>query len=343
VDRVGSVLAYSLQVGDVPAGSLILMRGVGQPVFSLSELQRGSLFAAQLALALETARLNGELEARVKDLEATRGELVKAEKLATVGKLAAGLTHELSNPLAFTKASLHTLSSYSRDVKALWTTAREVAEELTQRDEPRSAELARRLLTAAGQQTQTSIQDVEDAAGDAMDGMRRVEALLTELRALSGGGPVSPAERVDVVQLLAGWTREGLLSRPLQMEVGAPVFAQVGREDLEASLGRILTFLCEASPERAGMPPAPVVIRASYEAGRPVMQLEDPLLELSEARRADIFDPRIQADSQGGHTLRLNFGLALAWRLLRRMGADLTVSPGVSGGSTFRLVLPVAE
>lgn len=343
VDRIGSALAYSLQVGDAPAGSLILFRGVGQPAFSVSELQRGSLFAAQLALALETARLNGELEARVKDLEATREELVKAEKLATVGKLAAGLTHELSNPLSFTKASLHTLTVYSRDVKSLWTTAREVAEELARRDDPHLAELANRLLTAAGKETEACIQDVEDAAGDARDGIRRVQELLGELRALSGGTPSSPAERVDVVTMLGKWTGDTLMSRPFQMDPSPPVFARVASNDLESSLGRIITFLCEASPPREGEPPVPVRIRSGYEAGRPFIQLEDPLLGLPEARRAEIFDPRIQADSRSGHTMRLNFGLALAWRLLRRMGADLTVTPGTSGGSVFQLLLPAAD
>lgn len=343
VDRVGSALAYSLQVGDAPAGALILLRGVTQPQFSVSELQRGSLFAAQLALALETARLNGELEARVKDLEATREELVKAEKLATVGKLAAGVTHELSNPLAFTKASLQALSSYSKDVKSLWSTTREVAEALAKRKEPELAELASKLLTVAGEETATSIQDAEDAAGDAMEGMRRVEALLTELRALSGGSPIAPTERVDVVPLLNTWMREDLLTRPVRVEADGAVFARIGRNDLESALGRILSFLCETTPSKAGAAPVPLMLRAGYESGRPVVQLEDPVLGLSVARRAEIFDPHIQVDSRAGHTMRLNFGLALAWRLLRRMGADLTVSPGASGGSIFRLVLPVAE
>jgi DNA-binding response OmpR family regulator len=343
VDRVGSALAYSLQVGTAPAGSLVLIRGVGQPAFSMSELQRGSLFAAQLALALETARLNGELEARVKDLEATREELVKAEKLATVGKLAAGITHELSNPLAFTKAGLQSLSSYSREVKSLWATARTVAGELSRRGDPDLAKLADQLLTAAGHETEASIQDVEESARDAMEGIRRVERLLEELRALSGGSPVSPAERVDVVRLLDAYTREGSLSRPIHLEISAPVFARVGLEDLESSVGRILAFLCEATPNPEGTPPVPVKIHAGYDAGRPFIQMEDPLFELSEERRAEIFDPHIQADSRSGHTMRLNFGLALAWRLLRRMGADLTVSPGMPAGSIFRLVLPVAE
>ncbi len=344
VHRLNAALAYSLQVGSAPAGSLILLRGAGQPAFSASELQRGSLFAAQLALALETARLNGELEERVKDLEATRQELVQAEKLASVGKLAAGLTHELSNPLAFTKASLHALSSYSRDVGSLWHAAREVAEELSRREEPRSAELARRLLTAAGAQTEEAIQDVQDAAADAADGIRRVEELLAELRTLSGSSPVSPAERVDVVELLEAWISEDTLGRPLRMETPAPTFARVGRDELASSLVRILAFLCEttAIPE-GGTPVPPLGVRAGYEAGRPCIWLEDPLLELSEERRSEIFEPRIQVDARGGRTMRLNLELALAWQILRRMGADLSLSPGPAGGSVFRLILPSAD
>ncbi len=342
VDRLGSALAYSLQVGRAPAGSLILMRGVGQPAFSVSELQRGSLFAAQLALALETARLNGELEARVKDLEATREELVKAEKLASVGKLAAGLSHELSNPLAFTKASLQALSAYSGSVRAVWTMSRQVASALQQRGEPQLAELARQLLTAAGPDTEASVQDAQEAASDAIDGIRRVEVLLTELRALSGSGPTAPAERVDVARLLRAWSGEGVLSRPVQLDMAPHVHANIGRVDLEESLGRILRFLCEATPARS-QGERPLMLRAGHEAGRPCIWIEDPLLELSEARRAEIFDPRLQADSKSGRTMRLNLGLALAWRLLRRMGADLAVSQGSSGGSVFRLLLPAAE
>ncbi|HEX8705585.1 MAG TPA: response regulator [Myxococcaceae bacterium] len=341
VDRLGSALAYSLQVGSAPAGSLILMRGPGQPAFSVSELQRGSLFAAQLALALETARLNGELESRVKDLEATREELVKAEKLASVGKLAAGLSHELANPLSFTKASLQSLSAYSRNVRSLWTVGREVAAELQERRDPALAQLARRLLNAAGTDTELCIQDAQEAAVDAVDGIRRVEELLNELRALSDSGPASPSERVDVVRLLNSWVGEDVLPRPVRLEVPGPVHARANRDELEASLVRILHFMCEASPALPHGEGA-LRLRAGYEAGHACIWIEDPLLELTEARRAEIFDPRIQADSRGGKTMRLNLGLALAWRVLHRMGADLSISQGSAGGSIFRLQLPAA-
>jgi signal transduction histidine kinase len=220
--------------------------------------------------------------------------------------------------------------------------SREVASALQQRGDPELAELARKLLTAAGPETESCIQDAQEAAGDALEGIRRVEELLNVLRALSGSGPTAPCERLDVALLLGAWSSKAALPRPVQLDVAAPVHANICRGDLEQSLGRILHFLCEATPARAEGE-RPLLLRAGHEAGRPCIWIEDPLLELSEARRAEIFDPRIQADSHGGRTMRLNLSLALAWRLLRGMGADLGVSQGGSGGSVFRLALPRGE
>ncbi|EAU63973.1 response regulator [Stigmatella aurantiaca] len=342
VARLGAAMAYPLQVGTAPAGSLILLRGIAQPAFSVSELQRGSLFSAQLALALETARLNSEMDARVKDMVSARGEMVKAEKLATAGKLAAGLTHELSNPLAFTKASLQALTGYSRNVKTLSATTRDVAHELASRGEPRLMELARRLLAVTGSEAQAAIQDSADAAEDAVDGIRRVEGLLSELRTLSGDCPVAPAEHLDVTPLLCTWQEKGQLARPIRVEAPNAVFAHVGRQELESSLMRLVTFLCDIPLERPGASQEAVVLRADYDKNRPVIWLEDPLLVLTEERRSDIFDARIQEDSHGGRTMRLNLSLALAYQVLRRMGADLAVLPAASGGSVFRLLLPAS-
>jgi CheY-like chemotaxis protein len=342
VSRLGAAIAYPLQAGSAPAGSLILMRGIAQPAFSASELQRGSLFCAQLALALETARLNSEMDARLKEMLVARGEMVKAEKLATAGKLAAGLTHELSNPLAFTKASLQALTGYSRNVKTLSSVTRDVAHELASRGEPRLVELARRLLAVTGSEAQAVIQDSADAAEDAVDGIRRVEGLLSELRTLSGDCPVAQFERLDVTPLLRVWTEKEHLPRPIRVEAPSAVFAHVGRKELEGSLARLVTFLCEMPLERPGASREPVILRAGHDKDRPVIWLEDPLLVLSEERRSDIFDARIQEDSHGGRTMRLNLSLALAYQILRRMGADLAVLPAASGGSVFRLLLPVA-
>ena len=55
----------------------------------------------------ELATLNADLKARLEELQATRERLVHAEKMAAVGTLAAGVGHEINNPLAFIISNLH--------------------------------------------------------------------------------------------------------------------------------------------------------------------------------------------------------------------------------------------
>ena len=55
----------------------------------------------------ELATVNANLQARLQELQATRERLVHAEKMAAVGTLAAGVGHEINNPLAFIISNLH--------------------------------------------------------------------------------------------------------------------------------------------------------------------------------------------------------------------------------------------
>lgn len=61
-------------------------------------------------------KLSEELEARVKaqvaELEERQQMLYEAEKLASVGQLAAGMAHEINNPLGFVRSNLNSFKSY---------------------------------------------------------------------------------------------------------------------------------------------------------------------------------------------------------------------------------------
>lgn len=89
---VRPIQALTAAVADAAEGKPVPLQTSPAEVARLSEAFRDLI--AQLQ-----AR-NAELAATVEALEATRGELVRAERLATVGRLAAGLAHEIGNPLA---------------------------------------------------------------------------------------------------------------------------------------------------------------------------------------------------------------------------------------------------
>lgn len=60
-----------------------------------------------------------ELEAAYKQLEETELQLIQSEKLASLGKMTAGIAHEINNPLGFIHGNLESIDGYLKDLKAL--------------------------------------------------------------------------------------------------------------------------------------------------------------------------------------------------------------------------------
>jgi len=85
-----------LMSGKTLVGALVVGKGVP---LEAEEMQFLTMFSHQLALALESARLQETLKKTSKDLEEAQKRLFHSEKLATLGELAARVAHDLKNPL----------------------------------------------------------------------------------------------------------------------------------------------------------------------------------------------------------------------------------------------------
>jgi len=90
-------------------GTLSLGRQT-EDCFTDEEVALLECVADQIGLALDNARLYGEINRQLDDLRRAQIEVVKAERLSAVNGLAAGVAHEINNPLTIIMAQLHLMA-----------------------------------------------------------------------------------------------------------------------------------------------------------------------------------------------------------------------------------------
>jgi signal transduction histidine kinase len=86
---------------------LVAARRLGEPVFGERDLELLQMLGRPAGIALENCRLYEELRNSVRELEASRAAVNRAEKIAAAGRVTASIAHELNNPLQSISNCLH--------------------------------------------------------------------------------------------------------------------------------------------------------------------------------------------------------------------------------------------
>jgi len=82
-------------------------RSKSEPSFREADLEMFLILSNQAAVAIENARLYGELREYVKQVEESQHALLQAEKMAAAGRLSVSIAHEVNNPLQSVQNCLH--------------------------------------------------------------------------------------------------------------------------------------------------------------------------------------------------------------------------------------------
>ncbi len=288
----------------------------------------------------ELQNINSSLEARVaertaaltaanRDLLATQQRLREADRLAVVGQLAAGVAHEINNPLGFITANLRTLHQYTRRLLALTEEAGQLAE-------------------AGGQgsawQALRGAADVDYLAADlpglfdeCTGGLQRVGEIVQVLQGLASPGPLELAP-VPMAPLLDAAVAATACSRQpgqvLQRDYAAlPVIPANA-----ALLGSALEALLHNAAQALGGSAGRIVLRAREHGDELVIEIEDNGCGMDEATRVRVFEPFFTTRPVGqGRGL----GLSSALRIVASHGGRIAVRSAPGRGSCFRISLPL--
>jgi len=263
----------------------------------------------EIRLSLEMARERYLMGRRIHEME---GRLVATERIYSLGVIAAGLAHEIRNPLSALQTNLHYVSS----------TLAALSAKLSDRSGIQATELA---------DLEEPLADCERAAANILEITRSVE--LTSRQ--SDDGLVDLAE---VVNLATRSIRSQIMrigEVELQFE---PVPAVRGSR---TRLGQVVLNLVLNALE--SMDPARrrenrVVVRLYGNEKTQCLEVEDNGPGIPAKTLASIFDPFFTTKSNGGSGL----GLAISRRIVVELGGDMHVKSEVGVGTRFTVSLPCA-
>jgi signal transduction histidine kinase len=281
---------------------------------------------ARVGSLLRLRRTMDDLEQRSRALEdsnrtlaATQQSLVRAEKLATVGTLVAGLAHEMNGPLACLKSGAASAAASLAALRASLDAALAAAPEAARE--------------AAGAACREHLAEAFAILEEMADGSARLQRVARDLRTFASSEE-EPPEEVDVqaeVQRAWGAAAQGGGPR-LLLEVGGDAMVRSVRHLVAEAFGAVLRNAVEAAgPEgevRVSLRPTQAGVLVSVQDDGPGIQPE---------HLPRVFDPFFTTKPVGAGR---GMSLAVAYGIMRGLGGRIEASSEPGAGATFRLWLP---
>jgi signal transduction histidine kinase len=247
----------------------------------------------------------------LRELVALRHRLVTSGRLAAVGQLAAGIAHEINNPIAYIRSNLGVLREH-------WTA---VEKEL--REDERGARLGE--LLAEG----------EELIGESLEGVDRAAAIVRDVKGFSHAGE-GPRQAVDLAPLLDRVLRiaEPQLRGRARVETDyaeTPPIPCAPQELQQVFLNMLLNAAHAVGPQGT------IRVETRLEPGAVVVCVSDDGCGIAPELAERIFDPFFTTKPVGEGT---GLGLAISYQIVRNHGGEITVESAPGRGSCFTVRLP---
>ncbi len=274
--------------------------------------------------ALNTKQL--ELDHSVSKLEKAHVQLLQSERLAAIGQLAAGVAHEINNPIGYVFSNLKTLAGYVDDLLRIVDAVDTVAslDELRKLKQSLEYDYIRN--------------DVEALIVESEDGIGRVKKIITALKDFS---------HIEEEAFLLADLQRGLDSTLNMVNNELRYKAEVVREFVElpevqcipSQINQVvMNLLINAAHaiEQFGV----ITLRCGHEGDWVWVEVQDTGKGIEPAVLNRIYDPFFTTKPVGEGT---GLGLTLSYNIVQKHHGRLEVHSEPGQGSRFRLWLPLCQ
>jgi two-component system cell cycle sensor histidine kinase/response regulator CckA len=251
-----------------------------------------------------------------------QARLTLADRLASVGTLAAGIAHEINNPLAFVLSNLGFL-----------------AEEFRHHLPPGegAAALQARLKGAP------DLGEWQEVLNEACEGAERVRQIVRQLKTFSRPDEerVSPLDMHAVLESVSMMAANEIRHRAqLRRDYGDIPLVMANEGKLSQVFLNLVVNAAQAIPEGAAHRHEIRLVTRRDGHGRVIVEVQDTGVGIPREVIDRIFDPFFTTKPVGVGT---GLGLSICHSIISGLGGDITVESEPGRGTTFKVVLPTTE
>jgi two-component system NtrC family sensor kinase len=276
---------------------------------------------------------NKELENALNKLKATQAQMLQQEKMASIGQLAAGVAHEINNPMGFITSNLGTLSKYTKRLSEYIDLQTKAIDEIGTEDVKRSLAEQRKKL-----KIDYILEDIGQLIEESLDGAERVRKIVQNLKSFS---------RVDEAEYKFADINECIESTLNivwnELKYKAKVYKEYGElpltkcypQQLNQVFMNILVNAAQAI-EKQGE----IRIKTWNGDGNIYIAISDTGVGIPKDKINRIFEPFFTTKPVGKGT---GLGLSITYDIIKKHNGDIQVESEVGKGTTFTIRIPVVE
>ena len=265
----------------------------------------------------------------IKRLEETQNQLMQSERMASIGQLAAGVAHEINNPVGFVNSNLGSLQGYVTDMLRLLSVYEQAESSLT------VATLQEIKQLKADIDVEFLREDIVSLLAESLDGVKRVTRIVQDLKNFSH---VDESERqwADLEVGMESTLRVVWNELKYKAEV-VKEFAGVAQiECFPFQLNQVfMNLLVNAS--HAIEVHGTITLRTGQDESQVWVEVQDTGKGIKPENLSRIFEPFFTTKPVGKGT---GLGLSLAYGIVKKHNGRIEVKSEVGQGSTFRVILP---
>lgn len=286
---------------------------------------------------VELLRHNTELNALNVRLGEAQAQLLQSEKMASIGQLAAGVAHEINNPIGYVHSNIGALDTYLGDLFRILDAYASIEHTLAN-DSPAHDALMR--LTSEFDLAFLR-EDIPKLMAESKEGIVRVRKIVQDLKDFSHVDRTQEWKWADLHSGLDSTLNVVNNEIKYKADVTKEYGALPEIECLPSELNQVfLNLLVNAAHAIDEGKRGVIVLRSGHDGRWVWIEVADNGSGVAQENLTRIFDPFFTTKPVGKGT---GLGLSLAYSIVQKHGGRIEVESELGHGSTFRVVLPVRQ